>query len=75
MADLRLLARDAPLALGFALLSVIIRPILFDVSQGLSCSWMAAPRSKACTNYSTFRRRFISAYAVSISFIRAVAST
>src|SRR5262249_9369723 len=34
VADLRgLLARDVPLALGFALLSVIIRPFLLDVSQ------------------------------------------
>jgi hypothetical protein len=33
LADLRgVLARDVPLALGFALLSVIIRPWLFGVS-------------------------------------------
>src|SRR6266850_519707 len=64
VADLRgLLARDVPLAL----LSVIIRPFLFDVSQGLTAaSGYAAHRSKACTNYSAFRRRFISAYAVSM---------
>jgi hypothetical protein len=34
VADLRgLLARDVPLAFGFAMLSVIIRPFLLDVSQ------------------------------------------
>jgi hypothetical protein len=31
--------------------------------------------SNVCTNYFAFRRPFISVYAVSISFIRAVAST